>query len=73
MGKSAEVIDGKGVAMAPLCKRVRKLLEIKEIDRKGRKQKVESRNQKGAKQDRRKELAQEGGNSVGRSGENHST
>jgi hypothetical protein len=25
------VIDGKEVAMAPLCKRVRKLLEIKEI------------------------------------------
>jgi hypothetical protein len=31
MRKSAEVIDGKGVATAPLRKRVRKLLEIKEI------------------------------------------
>ena len=65
MRKSAEVIDGKGIAMAPLRKRVRKLLEIKEIDRKGRKQKVESRNQKGAKQDRREQLEQEGGGSVG--------
>jgi hypothetical protein len=33
IGKSAEVIDGKGVAMAPLCKRVWKFLEIKEIKR----------------------------------------
>jgi hypothetical protein len=55
------VIDGRGVAMAPLRKRVWKLLEIKEIERKGRKQKVESRNQKGAKQDRRKELEEDGG------------
>ena len=31
IGKSAEVIDGKGVAMAPLCKRVRIVLEVKEI------------------------------------------
>jgi hypothetical protein len=31
MGKSAEVIDGKGVATAPLCKRLWKLLETKEI------------------------------------------
>jgi hypothetical protein len=31
MGKSAEVIDGKGVATVPLRKRVRKLLKIKEI------------------------------------------
>ena len=31
MRKSAEVIDGKGVAMAPLHERVRKLLEIKGI------------------------------------------
>jgi hypothetical protein len=48
--------------------RVWKLLEAKEIDRKGREQKVESENQKGAKQDRRKELEQEGGGSFGGSG-----
>jgi hypothetical protein len=48
---------------------VRKLLEIKEVDRKGRRQKVESRNQKGAKQDLRKELEQVGGGCVGRGGE----
>ncbi len=31
MGKSAEVIDGKGVAMAPLRKRVRKCLKTQEM------------------------------------------
>ena len=46
MGKSAEVIDGKGVVMAPLRKRVWMSLKVKEIDKKGRKQKVESRNGK---------------------------
>jgi hypothetical protein len=44
MRKSAEVIDGKGLATAPLRKRVRILLDIKEIDKKGRKQKEEGRN-----------------------------
>jgi hypothetical protein len=33
MEKSAEVIDEKGVAMAPLRKRVRNRLTSKEIDR----------------------------------------
>jgi hypothetical protein len=32
MGKSAEVIDGKGVAMAPLGQRVRNHLKTKGID-----------------------------------------
>jgi hypothetical protein len=49
MGKSAEVIDGKGIAMAPLSKRVWKFLEIKEIYRKGRKQKSE-RSKAGSKE-----------------------
>ena len=31
-GKSAEVIDGKEVALAPLHKRVRKPLKTKQID-----------------------------------------
>ena len=33
MGKSAEVIDDKGIGMAPLRKRVRNRLTTKEIDR----------------------------------------
>src|SRR5690348_18353078 len=44
MGKSAQVIDEKGLAIAPLRKRVRILLDVKEIEKKGRKQKVEGRN-----------------------------
>jgi hypothetical protein len=36
MGKSAEVLDEKGVAMAPLRKRVRKYLKIQKIEDKGR-------------------------------------
>ncbi len=43
MGKSAEAIDKKGVAEAPLRKRVRIFLEAKEINEKGRKQETESR------------------------------
>ena len=35
MGKSAEVIDGKGVGSAPLRKRVRIDLKTKEMDREG--------------------------------------
>jgi hypothetical protein len=53
MGKSAEVIDGKGVATVPLRIRVWKLLETKEI--------------KGA-EDREEWIAGAGG-SVGRGGE----
>ena len=43
MGKSAQTIDYKDVATAPLCKRARILLEDKEIGRKGREQKVPSK------------------------------
>jgi hypothetical protein len=75
MGKSAEVIDEKEVALAPLSKRVRNSMKRKEMDRvltprtnsgqervrdrmkteridkNGRRQKSEGRNQKGAEQD----------------------
>lgn len=47
MEKSAQAIDSKGIAIAPLCKRVRILLEAKEIGKKGRNQSTVTRNESG--------------------------